>query len=122
MTEPRDLLRLDYTSLPMDVESSVTLSASTPGLIHAVAIWVDFQLDEKERWSTFFGAGRKEDGVLGAPENTFEKQMLRFLPRPEVVPDRAGASGDEVAIRLKVEGRFEAGTGIMGFDVAVTEA
>lgn len=116
LTEAADLLSLDYTSLPRDVESSVTLSSKASGTIHAVAIWVDYQLDEASRWSTLGGANRGGDECSTASGGVYEKQMLRFLPRPEEVAGRQkGADG----VKLKISGMFDEEGGCMTFDVSV---
>lgn len=104
-------------SLPTNVESSVTLSPTASGTLHAVAIWVDYQLDESSRWSTFRGVGRTADGNgrLATEAGAHEKQMLRFLARPEKVVSAQGEEG----IKLKVSGCFHEEGGCMTFDVSV---
>ena len=92
----------------MDVESTVTVSPSAPGTLHAVAIWVDYQLDETSRWSTFGGGeSRRRGGV-------HEKQMVRWLSKPVVVDDAAASSPDAV---LTISGRFDVEGGCMSFEV-----
>ncbi|CAM9327937.1 unnamed protein product [Sphacelaria rigidula] len=120
LTEVRDLLSFDYVSLPTDVESSITLSSTAPGILHAVAIWVDYQLDESARWSTFgstclTGEGIERSMIQGSAH---EKQMLKFLPRPEKVAAAADEQGEK-GVALKVSGRFDADGGRMTFDVSV---
>lgn len=117
LTEPKDLLSLDYSSLPTDVEATTTISpAHTAGTLHAVAIWVDYQLDESTRWSTFGGMIRP-GGNEGPPGGVHEKQMLRFLPKPvEVMGSVDGGSAN-----LKISGRFDVEGGDMSFDVSVVE-
>lgn len=110
LTDAHDLLSFDYTSLPTDVESTVTISPSASGTMHAVAIWVDYELDETSRWSTF-GGGRG-GGEPGRRGGVHEKQMLRFLSKPVEV----GGSGAAAAV-LMVSGRFDVEGGSMSFDV-----
>lgn len=116
---------MDYTSLPTDVESTVTLSTVASGTLHAVAIWVDYQLDESSRWSTFgvkTGVGKggavalggkcRENGGAGAGH---EKQMLRFLSRSVEVD----AGEDKATPVVTITGRFDVEGGCMAFDVKV---
>ncbi|CAN0132511.1 unnamed protein product [Scytosiphon promiscuus] len=113
LTETQDLLSLDYASLPSDVRSTVTISPSLSGTVHAVAIWVDYQLDETSRWSTFGGVvrGGQGDGESGRRGGVHEKQMLRFLSKPLEVE-----RGDAAAA-LTVSGRFDVEGGCMSFEV-----
>lgn len=112
ITEVKDLLSFDYTSLPADVKSTVTIPPAVSGSLHAVAIWVDYQLDETSRWSTF--GGRVRGGVGGGTGGgTHHKQMLRFLPKPVKVDDV-----DHGPV-LTVSGRFDVEGGCMSFDVSV---
>lgn len=113
LTDANDLLSLDYTSLPMDVESTVTVSPSAPGTLHAVAIWVDYQLDETSRWSTFGGAGGG-DGESRRRGGVHEKQMIRWLSKPVVVDDAAASAPDAV---LTISGKFDVEGGCMSFEV-----
>lgn len=112
LTDAYDLLSLDYTCLPMDVESKVTVSPSTSGTLHAVAIWVDYQLDETSRWSTF-GGGRG-DGVSRRRGWVHDKQMIRWLAKPVVVDDAAASCPAAV---MTISGRFDVEGGCMSFEV-----
>lgn len=114
LTDAHDLLSLDYTSLPMDVESTVTVSPSAPGTLHAVAIWVDYQLDETSRWSTFGEGRRGGDGQSRRRGGVHEKQMVRWLSKPVVVDDAAASSPAAV---LTISGRFDVEGGCMSFEV-----
>lgn len=100
----------------MDVESTVTVSASASGTLHAVAIWVDYQLDETStsRWSTFGGGRRDGDGESRRRGGVHEKQMVRWLPKPVVVDDAAASSPAAV---LTISGRFDVEGGCMSFEV-----
>ncbi|CAM9565876.1 unnamed protein product [Ectocarpus sp. 12 AP-2014] len=117
LTDARDLLSFDYTSLPTDVESSVHISPSSPGTVHAVAIWVDYQLSETSRWSTYGGwfRGGAGDGNAGRRGGVHEKQMLRFLSKPLDV--NAGDSSASAAAVLTVSGRFDVEGGCMSIEV-----
>lgn len=97
----------------MDVESTVTVSPSAPGTVHAVAIWVDYQLDETSRWSTFAGVGRG-DGQARRRGGVHEKQMVRWLSKPVVVDDAAASSP---AVVLTISGKFDVEGGCMRFGV-----
>ncbi|CAM9336327.1 unnamed protein product [Ectocarpus fasciculatus] len=112
LTDAQDLLSFDYTSLPTDVESTVAISPSSPGTVHAVAIWVDYQLNETTRWSTFGGLlrGRAGDGNAERRGGVHQKQMLRFLSKPLDVSSAATAV-------LTVSGRFDVEGGCMSFEV-----
>lgn len=109
--------------MPTDVESKVVLHSARVGTLHAVAIWVDYQLDEKSRWSTFRGGSRGRGGgtsaasVNGVDHSGGEgchKQMLRFLPSPIKVGP-GGEHGIDGAVT--VSGQFDAEGGRMMFDV-----
>lgn len=97
----------------MDVESTVTVSPSAPGTLHAVAIWVDYQLDETSRWSTF-GGGRGDRESRRRRGGVHEKQMIRWLSKPLVVDAAAAFSSTAV---LTVSGRFDVEGGCMSFEV-----
>lgn len=111
------MLSLDYMSLPKNVESTVTLSSTASGTLHAVAIWVDYQLDESARWSTFGGVDQRGggNGRSITEAGAHEKQLLRFLPRAEKVVTAQGEGG----VKLKVSGCFHEEGGCMTFDVSV---
>lgn len=123
VTEEQDLLLLDYNSMPTDVESKIILHSAGAGTLHAVAIWVDYQLDEKSRWSTFRGGSRARGGGTSVASvdgddhcggEGYHKQMLSFLPSPiKVGPGREHGIDGVVT----VSGRFDAEGGRMMIDV-----
>ncbi|CAB1110983.1 unnamed protein product [Ectocarpus sp. CCAP 1310/34] len=117
LTDAEDLLSFEYTSLPTDVESTVTISPSSPGTVHAVAIWVDYQLNETSRWSTYGGLfrGGGGDGNAARRGGVHEKQMLRFLSKPLDV--NGGDASASAASVLTVSGRFDVEGGCMNFEV-----
>ena len=83
----------------------MTIPPTASGTLHAVAIWVDYELAEGSTRTTFGVEPRKEGGdtigaaCLGESEGAgkhepgHEKQMVRFLARPlEVDVDRGGGT------------------------------
>lgn len=85
--------------------------------MHAVAIWVDYQLNETSRWSTYGGllTGGAGDGNAGRRGDVHKKQMLRFLSKPLDV--KGGDTAAAAAAVLTVSGRFDVEGGCMGFEV-----
>lgn len=141
LTDTHNLLWLDYTALPTDVEATVTVPPTASGTLHAVAIWVDYEMTEGGSTRTTFGVdphkvGGDTIGVAcsGGSEGTggggggkheagHEKQMVRFLSEPVVVDvgreETGGGGGGGGGTTLTVKGRFDAEGGCMKFDVSV---
>lgn len=117
LTRVVDLLFLEYGVLPKDLESGVTLAPEIAGTVHAVVIWVDYQLDDQTRWSTYYGANMvgmdMSSPVFGSGHG---KQMLKFLPRPQVVDSSTSKMGQGDRIAVQVRARFNAEEARMDFD------
>ncbi|CAM9788936.1 unnamed protein product, partial [Laminaria digitata] len=67
LTDTHNLLWLDYTALPTDVEATVTMPPTASGTLHAVAIWVDYEMVQGSTRTTFGVEPRKVGGdTVGA--------------------------------------------------------
>ncbi|CAM9535903.1 unnamed protein product [Choristocarpus tenellus] len=72
VTPAMDLLRMDYSSLPEDIEAEISLPITADGTCHAILIWVDYQLDEISRVTTYMHQGATGSGTNGGGRGRYE--------------------------------------------------
>lgn len=113
----------------------MTVPPTASGTLHAVAIWVDYEMVEGGSTRTTFGAEPRKvggdtigaacsgdgQGTGGKHEAGHDKQMVRFLAKPVVVDDgrEQAGGGSAGGTTLTVKGRFDVEGGCMKFEVSV---
>ncbi len=99
LSNPVTLCTLDYQLEAHDVEATVSLSIHTAGILHGIAIWVEYQLDAEAVEST----GLQADGHM----SQHYKQNVRLFPEASNVTEGSSIEAHISMQRDAAEFKFD---------------